>query len=67
MSNKIIPVVSSILLFSALSCQQKNMQVQTDSSDTLTEKKIVVYQVFTRLFGNQNTTNKPWGTLEENG
>jgi len=43
------------------------MQAQTDSSDTLTEKKIVVYQVFTRLFGNQNTTNKPWGTLEENG
>lgn len=67
MSNKIIPVVSSILLFSAISCQQKNMQAQTDSSDTLTEKKIVVYQVFTRLFGNQNTTNKPWGTLEENG
>ena len=67
MSNKIIPVVSSILLFSALSCQQKNMQAQTDSSDTLTEKKIVVYQVFTRLFGNQNTTNTPWGTLEENG
>jgi len=30
-------------------------------------KKEVVYQVFTRLFGNTNTTNKPWGTLEENG
>ena len=30
-------------------------------------KKIVVYQVFTRLFGNVNTTNKPWGTIEENG
>lgn len=29
--------------------------------------KAVVYQVFTRLFGNQNTTNKPWGTAEENG
>ncbi|MGF1703928.1 alpha-amylase family protein [Photobacterium makurazakiensis] len=29
--------------------------------------KDVVYQVFTRLFGNTNTTNKPWGTLEENG
>lgn len=29
--------------------------------------KAVVYQVFTRLFGNTNTTNKPWGTLEENG
>ncbi len=31
------------------------------------KKKQVVYQVFTRLFGNTNTTNKPWGTLEENG
>lgn len=31
------------------------------------EKKKVVYQVFTRLFGNTNTTNKPWGTIEENG
>ncbi|QZE15832.1 alpha-amylase family protein [Halosquirtibacter laminarini] len=29
--------------------------------------KKVVYQVFTRLFGNRNTTNKPWGTKEENG
>ncbi|WP_411028948.1 alpha-amylase family glycosyl hydrolase [Spongiimicrobium sp. 3-5] len=29
--------------------------------------KEVVYQVFTRLFGNTNTTNKPWGTLTENG
>ncbi|MDN3491217.1 alpha-amylase family glycosyl hydrolase [Winogradskyella bathintestinalis] len=31
------------------------------------KKKEVVYQVFTRLFGNTNTTNKSWGTLEENG
>lgn len=31
------------------------------------DKKIVVYQVFTRLFGNTNTTNQPWGTIEENG
>ena len=31
------------------------------------EMKINVYQVFTRLFGNTSTNNKPWGTLEENG
>ncbi|MEN8228687.1 MAG: alpha-amylase family glycosyl hydrolase [Bacteroidota bacterium] len=31
------------------------------------EQKIVIYQVFTRLFGNTNTTNKPWGTIQENG
>ncbi|SEI54856.1 Glycosidase [Dyadobacter koreensis] len=29
--------------------------------------KFVVYQIFTRLFGNQNTTNKVYGTIEENG
>ena len=31
------------------------------------KRKAVIYHVFTRLFGNTNTTNKPWGTLEENG
>jgi len=31
------------------------------------EHKKVIYQVFTRLFGNENSTNKPWGTIEENG
>lgn len=31
------------------------------------QHKEVIYQVFTRLFGNTDTTNKPWGTIEENG
>ncbi len=31
------------------------------------KRKEVVYQVFTRLFGNTNTTNKPWGTISQNG
>jgi len=30
-------------------------------------QKIVVYQVFTRLYGNRNTTCKEYGTIEENG
>ena len=29
--------------------------------------KTVIYQIFTRLFGNQNTTCKEWGTLSQNG
>ena len=29
--------------------------------------KVIIYQVFTRLFGNKNRNNKPWGTIEENG
>ena len=30
-------------------------------------KKILIYQIFTRLYGNTNTTRKPQGTIEENG
>lgn len=30
-------------------------------------KKMVIYQMMTRLFGNQNNTNRPYGTIEENG
>ncbi len=29
--------------------------------------KIIIYQMMTRLFGNTKTTNKPYGTIEENG
>jgi glycosidase len=29
--------------------------------------KIHLYQIFTRLYGNKNTNNKPWGTIGENG
>ncbi|WP_026262330.1 alpha-amylase family glycosyl hydrolase [Spirosoma panaciterrae] len=29
--------------------------------------KLIIYQIFTRLFGNQNTTNHWHGTLQENG
>lgn len=31
------------------------------------KQKAIVYQVFTRLFGNTNTHNIPWGTVAENG
>ena len=30
-------------------------------------EKLVLYQIFTRLYGNRNTTRKENGTLEENG
>ena len=28
---------------------------------------MIIYQIFTRLFGNRNLTHKPWGTIAENG
>ncbi|NNM19591.1 MAG: alpha-amylase [Croceitalea sp.] len=40
----------------------KNNQEMNES-----KRKKVIYQVFTRLFGNTNATNKPWGTIDENG
>ncbi|HRM13458.1 MAG TPA: alpha-amylase family protein, partial [Flavobacterium sp.] len=41
--------------------------MKVEQKKSVSSKKEVVYQVFTRLFGNKNTTNKPWGTIEENG
>lgn len=42
-------------------------QLQSKTVASPIAHKKVVYQVFTRLFGNTQTTNKPWGTKEENG
>jgi glycosidase len=67
MINKKILVagMSATMLFSA--CKTKDLRMNTANEENAANKKIVVYQVFTRLFGNKNTTNKPWGTIEENG
>lgn len=46
---------------------QKKAILSAKTKVIASPKKDVVYQVFTRLFGNKNTTNKPWGTIEENG
>ncbi|MEM6892668.1 MAG: alpha-amylase family protein [Bacteroidota bacterium] len=47
-----------------MACQTEK---KTMEAPKITKRKIVIYQVFTRLFGNTDTLNKPWGTLEENG
>lgn len=62
---KYLSFLTAALLITIGSCTSDNMQ-QEETTETQ-ERKIVVYQVFTRLFGNTNTTNKPWGTIEENG
>src|SRR6218665_1539955 len=65
---------TSLTLALALSCvivttssAQKKPAMNAKPKTVSTPKKDVVYQVFTRLFGNKNTTNKRWGTIEENG
>jgi glycosidase len=60
---KTISILLLILVLFACQPTPKQKPVQAEAP----QGKFVVYQVFTRLFGNTNTTNKPWGTLEENG
>lgn len=61
----IVAGISMVLLASA--CKTTDLKMNAEKKEIVSDKKIVVYQVFTRLFGNKNTDNKPWGTIEENG
>lgn len=67
MIKKITIVVGISMVLLATACKTKDLKMNADKKEITSEKKAVVYQVFTRLFGNTNTTNKPWGTIEENG
>jgi glycosidase len=40
---------------------------ESDQASDSPEQKLVIYQAFTRLFGNKQTVNIPWGTLQQNG
>jgi len=57
-------LLSIFLILSCSSPKEKIPEVPLMQSKA---KKIVIYQMMTRLFGNQKTVNKPYGTLEENG
>lgn len=63
MRKRVPLLVVLIILFISCNTAHKNQEKPMKRK----EGKKVVYQVFTRLFGNTNTTNKPWGTIEENG
>ncbi len=63
---KINSVLSVLVLSMLIGCSTDKVS-ENKIMSTNAKKKTVVYQVFTRLFGNINTTNKPWGTIEENG
>lgn len=61
---KIVPVLLCIFL---LGCARKNEKIPPVPAMETEPKKMVVYQMMTRLFGNKSTVNKPYGTLAENG
>jgi len=51
--------VSLLLIFQSSFAQKKYSKMN--------DRQIVVYQLLPRLFGNKNTTNIPYGTIEQNG
>lgn len=67
MIKKITIVASISVLLLVAACKTSAIKMKTEKKESVNQNKEVVYQVFTRLFGNTNTTNKPWGTIEENG
>lgn len=68
MKKKYLSLLVVVLMTSVGFGQVKTFkQVMDKKKAEIQPKKVVVYQVFTRLFGNQNQTNKPWGTIKENG
>ncbi len=41
--------------------------MKTSEKNSSSNHKLLIYQLLVRLFGNQNTTNKYYGSIEENG
>jgi len=56
-----------LAITSTMACQRHMEQIPPDTKLKNQENKVVVYQLMTRLFGNTNTLNKKFGTIEENG
>ncbi|WP_111628094.1 alpha-amylase family glycosyl hydrolase [Larkinella arboricola] len=62
-------LVATGLLHTVASVAHEPILLRMDTSEPQEERsdKLIIYQIFTRLFGNQKTTNKPWGSRDENG
>jgi glycosidase len=56
-----------LLSLSVLACSTRNEKIPDTPVMPGTSQKMVVYQMMTRLFANTDTTNKFYGSIEENG
>jgi len=64
---KVSPISQLILVLLLSGCVAPKEKIPETATMQTNSKKMVIYQMMTRLFGNQNATNKKYGTLEENG
>ncbi|MFN8804817.1 MAG: alpha-amylase family protein, partial [Bacteroidota bacterium] len=56
-----------LLVLSVLACSTPKEKIPDTPAMPGTTKKMVVYQMMTRLFANTNTTNKFYASVEDNG
>ena len=54
------------ILLLGIGCSQ-NAPASHEEAMILKPKKVIIYQIMTRLFGNKKQVNVPYGTLKENG
>ncbi|MEH0156041.1 alpha-amylase family protein [Limibacter armeniacum] len=68
-NKRVLVFIAVCLLFGGCNTEKKEsvLVMEQMQKETPEDHKIIIYQMMTRLFGNTNSTNKPWGTLEENG
>ena len=64
---KIIKIIGLGLVSVGIASCAPSSTPSVDKENADMHGKPVVYQVFTRLFGNTNQSNVPWGTIEQNG
>jgi glycosidase len=64
MRKTVLCLISAAML---LGCTKPKEEIPPVNTMEKSSGKMVIYQAFTRLFGNTVTTNKPYGTIEENG
>jgi glycosidase len=75
MSYKIIlcitAIAGSVILFGVTGKSQNATMTENLSNltteEVVVDNKLVIYQMLVRLFGNKNSTNKYYGSIEENG
>lgn len=65
MLKKLLPLC--LLLSLVMGCSTPGEKIPQTPDMKTSSNKLIIYQMMTRLFGNQQTVNKPFGTLEENG
>lgn len=56
-----------LIVFAACNTPVAKSDEEAMQKDSLHNNKLIIYQMLTRLFGNKKTTNKYYGSSQENG